>query len=192
MPTRSIVIFSGDGETSPAVLLSWVGEPRSPHRFPAVYHSIEEMEYREVPPNPRYEVARYIQLVSEFLEEDDDPYRVEDGMRVVTRHDGGRLQPIEGLSRLTLLVINGPGEISAGSLAQFPVDSSDDGIWVIDRSRWGKWPWHAVRRFSRDAGGLGEWSPEKVHEEFVASHRFSTKRRGELLDEIKESFGFEQ
>ena len=100
MGSRAFVIFEEGGAISPAVHLRWSGKPEE------VYPFLDELDRREVPADVARAPARFIAIVSEFL-------------------DQGRY------TGLSLGVMNGPDAITADALQAF--SHGTGGIYVVSR-----------------------------------------------------------
>lgn len=100
MNSRAYVIFEESGEISPAVHLRWSGKPEE------VYPLLDELDRREVPADAARAPARFIAIVSEFLDQ--------------SRYTG-----------LSLGVMNGPDAITADALQAF--GHGNGSIYVVSR-----------------------------------------------------------
>ncbi len=102
MGNRAFVIFEESGKISPAVHLRWSGKPEK------VYPFLDELDRREVPADVARAPARFIAIVSEFLDQ--------------SRYSG-----------LSLGVMNGPDAITVDALQAF--NHGNGSIYVVSRDR---------------------------------------------------------
>ena len=100
MESRAFVIFEEGGEISPAVHLRWGGKPEE------VYPFLDELDRRKVPADVARAPARFIAIVSEFM-------------------DQGRY------TGLSLGVMNGPDAITTDALQEF--SQGKGSIYVVSR-----------------------------------------------------------
>lgn len=115
MGNRATVIFADPNfkKFSAAVYLHWNGGPES------VYQFLDELDRRNVRADQDYECARFIQIVGEFMDQDER-------------------------SGLSLGVVNGPKSIKPSDLSKVYTDHGDNGFYIVSR-RHGHPP--VVRRF---------------------------------------------
>ncbi|MDQ3802501.1 MAG: hypothetical protein M3416_01400 [Acidobacteriota bacterium] len=136
MGNRATVVFTdGKGNFSPAVYLHWNGGPES------IYGFLEELARRDVRADQEYECARFIQLVGEFFDQDEQ-------------------------CGLSLGVVNGPRSDAVSDLNHIQTDHGNNGLYLVDRTG----PHLKVRRFTeerrgKDEWGFKEWAPERVEQE---------------------------
>jgi len=64
MGNRATIIFTANGDISPAVYLHWNGGPES------VYQFLDELDRRHVRADADYECARFVHIVGDFFDQD--------------------------------------------------------------------------------------------------------------------------
>lgn len=141
----------------------------------SIYAFLDEMNRRNIRADQDYECARFIHIVGDYFDEDT-------------------------ISGLSLGVVNGPRRINIAELAKVKTDTSDNGIYVVDRTNLGK---PIVRRFltdyyAKNAKGentypLIEKDKEWVDAEREAAykHEYNAKkvdRDGKVSETIAETF----
>lgn len=138
MGNRATIVFTdGKGEFSPAVYLHWNGGPES------VYAFLAELTRRGVRPDCQYDVARFIQLVGEFFDQD-------------------------AIGGYSLGVSNGPKNDSIAELDRIQTDHGDNGLFLVNRTDKDL----AMRRFTEKAKGKdGHYSFVEWDAEHVANER---------------------
>jgi hypothetical protein len=104
MGDRATVIFTnGTDSFSAAVYLHHHGGPGS------VYAFLDELNRRNHRCDQRYECARFVQLIGEYLDR-------------------------EGITTNSLGVVNGPASASIFDLSKVRTDFSDNGIYLVNRT----------------------------------------------------------
>jgi len=148
MGNRATVIFTdGKKSFSPAVYLHWNGGAES------VYGFLEELNRRKVRADQEYECARFIQLVGEFFDQDEQ---------------GG----------LSLGVANAPKSSKVEDLAKVQTDLGDNGIYLVNRTNGDM----TVKRFSHDWRNhtMVEFTPQQVKQEKreAYKHKYGLLKEG--------------
>ena len=104
MGNRATVIFTANGEISPAVYLHWNGGPES------VYAIVAELDRIECRADACYECARFVQAAGDYFDSDNK------------------------CGTLSLGLANGPTEITVDALGDVRTDHGDNGFYVFDRT----------------------------------------------------------
>lgn len=103
MGNRATLVFTdGKERFSPAVYLHWNGGPES------IYSFLAELDRRHVRADQDYEAARFIQIVGEFFDQEEQ---------------GG----------LSLGVANGPRSVQEIREGKIETDLSDNGVYLVQR-----------------------------------------------------------
>ncbi len=142
MGNRATVIFTdGKRSFSPAVYLHWNGGAES------VYGFLEELNRRKVRADQEYEVARFVQLVGEFFDQDK-------------------------ISGLSLGITDSPKSDSITDLLKVRTDHGDNGFYLINRTNGNMTVRRLVEKYIGDGKDydiknftLVEYTPEQVDTE---------------------------